>query len=166
MPPESTSRECFSPQREADAIQRFFGRPVYLSLTIGIPFCIFKLLFGIVALRLGIAGNQDLAVFGTIIIIWATSDLLMNFGRSFSDLAHIAPRFEYCTIAQLGRVFEKPMIFLAVDTLITFGIICAMLWSGWIARLDRPELFLWYTATSLNLISLSLVALYNEIRNR
>jgi hypothetical protein len=166
MPPKSAPGECTASPKEADAIQRFFGRPVFLSLTIGIPFCLFKLLFGSVALQLGNEGNLTLAVFGTVIIVWATADLLMNIGRSLSDLFHVEPRFEYCTIAQLGRVFKRPMIFLAVDTLITFSIICMMLWSGWITRLDHRGIFLWYTATTLNLISLSLVALYNEIRNR
>lgn len=165
MSPESSRTDCIVSHREMDAIQRFFGRPVYLSLTIGIPFCIFKLLFGLVALRIGMAGDKGLTTFGTVIIIWATADLLMNVGRSLSDLAHRGPRFEYCTIAQLGRIFNKPLIFLAVDTLITFSIICSMLWLGWITRLTYPELVLWYTATTLNLISLSLVALYNEIRN-
>ena len=165
MSSEPASRKYCVSYREVDAIQRFFSRPVYLSLTIGIPFCIFKLLFGLVALRLGAAGDYGFTVFGTIIITWATADLLMNFGRSLSDLAHQEPRFEYCTIAQLGRIFNKSLIFLAVDTLITFSIICSMLWFGWITRLNYPELILWYTATTLNLISLSLVALYNEIRN-
>ncbi len=151
--------------READAIQRFFSRPVYLSLTIGIPFCIFKLLFGITAFRLGTEGNTTLFFFGGAVVVWATADLFMNISRSLLDLAHREPRFEFCTIAQLGRIFNKPLLFLAVDTLITFSIICAMLWLGWITRLDRAELVLWYTATTANLISLSLVILYNEIRN-
>jgi len=57
------------------------------------------------------------------------------------------------------------MVFLAIDTLLTFTIICVMLWSGWIATLTTFESYLWYGATTLNLISLSLVALYNEIRS-
>ena len=57
------------------------------------------------------------------------------------------------------------MAFLAFDTLLTFTIICTMLWSGWITLLKGLELHLWYAATTLNLISLSLVVLYNEIRN-
>ena len=39
-----------------------------------------------------------------------------------------------------------------------------MLWSGWITRLSNVEAYLWYGATTLNLISLSAVSLYNEIR--
>jgi len=151
--------------READAIQRFFTRPVFLSLTIGIPFCIFKLLFGITAFRLGTEGDTGLLFFGGIVVVWATADLFMNISRSLFDLAHKKPLSEFCTIAQLGRIFNKPLVFLAVDTLITFSIICAMLWLGWITLLDRAEMVLWYLATTANLISLSLVILYNEIRN-
>jgi hypothetical protein len=40
---------------------------------------------------------------------------------------------------------------------------CLMLWSGWIAILSPVEIPLWYTATTLNLVSLSVVSLYNEI---
>lgn len=152
-------------EQDSDAIQRFFRRPVFLSLTIGIPFCIFKLLFGLVAYRLGGEGDGGLAFLEGIILIWATADLMMNTGRSFFDLAHRNARFEYCTIAQLGRIFNKPLLFLALDTLVTFSIICAMLWLGWITKLSPPEIFLWYLATTMNLISLSLVALYNEMRN-
>jgi hypothetical protein len=165
MSPEPAGAKTCTAAREADAIQRFFARPVYLSLTIGIPFCIFKLLFGLVAFRLGTAGDTGLLVFGGAVVVWATADLFMNIGRSLLDLAHREPRFEFCTIAQLGRIFNKPLIFLAADTLITFSIICAMLWLGWITRLNQPELALWYMATTANLISLSLVVLYNEIRN-
>jgi len=39
-----------------------------------------------------------------------------------------------------------------------------MLWSGWIATLSPYELVLWYIATTLNLVSLSVVSLYNEMR--
>jgi hypothetical protein len=40
-----------------------------------------------------------------------------------------------------------------------------MLWSGWIATLSSVEILFWYAATTLNLVSLSVVSLYNEIRN-
>ena len=144
-----------------DAIQRFFIRPFFLSLTIGIPFCVFKLLFGVTAYR---TGNPALIIFGGIVIAWACIDLLMNTGRSVYDLAGRSAPFEYCSIAQIGRLVHRPLVFLAIDTLLSFTIICLMLWSGWITRLSQWELYLWYGATTLNLISLSLVSLYNEIR--
>lgn len=146
-----------------DAVQVFFQRPLFLSLTIGIPFCIFKLLFGLVAEHVGAVANPVLAPVGRLIILWAGADLLMNGGRILFDVSGQEAGFEYCTIAQLGRLFHKPLVFLGVDTLLTFGIICTMLWSGWISHLDRVGSYLWYAATTLNLISLSLVSLYHEI---
>ncbi|HNQ26226.1 MAG: hypothetical protein KA091_02290 [Methanoregulaceae archaeon] len=148
-------------EQRYDALQRFFIRPFFLSLTIGIPFCIFKLLFGLTAYRTGV---RWLVIFGGIVIVWACLDILMNTGRSLLDLAGRNAPFEYCMIAQIGRLVHRPMVFLAVDTLLSFVIICLMLWSGWITRLSQNELYLWYGATTLNLISLSLVSLYNEVR--
>ncbi len=159
MPADPSPRK-----QQSDALQRLFSRPSFLSLTIGIPFCAFKLIFGLSALRAGTPGMPALAAFGGIVIAWALADLAMNTGRSVYDLAGRVSPFEYCTIAQLGRLLGRPDVFLAVDTLLSFAIICLMLWSGWIARLPPAESFLWYGATTLNLISLSIVSLYNEIR--
>ena len=150
--------------RESDAIQRFFLRPFFLSLTIGVPFCIYKMIFGISILRAGAAGGAVFAVAGWLIICWAFADLLMNTAYSLQDLLHLPVRFECCTLAQIGHLFSRPMVFLALDTLLSFSIVCLMLWSGWVATLSPYELVLWYVATTLNLVSLSVVSLYNEIR--
>lgn len=151
-------------ERESDLIQHFFRRPLFLSLTIGIPFCTFKLLFGVTAVRVGPDTHPFLVAFGWIVILWAGMDLLMNAGRAILDLMNKPVSFEYCTIAQLGRIFRMPLVFLAIDTMLSFVIICVMLWSGWITRLTPFESALWYAATTLNLISLSLVSLYNEVK--
>jgi hypothetical protein len=153
--------ESRSTLKDYDAIQRFFIRPFFLSLTIGIPFCIYKLLFGMTALRTGTPG---FVMLGAVVIAWACLDLLMNTGRSVFDLSGRPAPFEYCSIAQIGRFVHRPLVFLGIDTLLSFVIICLMLWSGWITRLSPGESALWYGATTLNLISLSLVSLYNEIK--
>jgi hypothetical protein len=150
--------------KNTDLLQRFFTRPLFLSLTIGIPFCIFKLLFGISAVRIGSGTSVLLSGGGWFIIVWSLADLVMNLGREVCDLMDRPAPFEYCTIAQVGRFFDAPLAFLAFDTLLTFTIVCTMLWSGWIARLGSTETLLWYAATTLNLISLSVVILYNELR--
>jgi len=165
MNPDTSETEKYRCEREADRIQRFFRRPFFLSLTIGIPFCTYKLLLGITAVRIGSAGNLPLLCLGWLITGWAGLDLLMNLSRVVSDLIHQPDRFEYCSIAQLGRFFRAPMAFLAIDTLLSFAIICFMLWSGWIGTLTPVESVLWYAATTLNLISLSLVSLYNEFHS-
>ena len=152
------------PPEKTDPLQRFFVRPFFLSLTIGIPFCIFKLIFGLMAIREKTPGFPFFPALGGLVVIWALADLLMNSGRSLLDLLHRQAGFEYCTIAQLGQIAGRPAVFLAIDTLISFSIICTMLWTGWIAQMSPVESVLWYAATTMNLISLSLVSLYNEIR--
>ena len=150
--------------RESNTIQRFFLRPFFLSLTIGVPFCIYKMIFGISILRAGAAGGGLFTAAGWLIIIWAVADLFMNSVYSLQDLLHLKARFECCMLAQMGRFFSRPMVFLALDTLLSFSIVCLMLWSGWIATLSPVESVLWYAGTTLNLVSLSVVSLYNEIR--
>jgi hypothetical protein len=149
-------------RQESDRIRTFFIRPFFLSVTIGIPFCTYKYLFGIGAIRAGGPGTL-LEIFGGIVIAWAALDFGMNAGRAMLDLAGREAPFEYCTLAQAGRIARMPMVFLAIDTLLSFSIICFMLWSGWITLLGPFEASLWAGATTLNLLSLSIVSLYNEI---
>jgi len=156
-----TQAETVTTPQHCNRLQRLFSRPFFLSLTIGIPFCAFKLIFGLSALR---SGTVPLTIFGWSVDAWALADLAMNIGRSVYDLAGWAAPFEYCTIAQVGRALGRPTVFLALDTLLSFTIICVMLWSGWIAQLPAGEAYIWYGATTLNLISLSVVSLYNELR--
>lgn len=151
-----------SPPAHDDRILRFFQSPLFLSLTIGIPFCLYKFIFGSLAIRNGMDGEQPLIFLGWLIIAWAALDLTMNIARAGLDFSGRGNAIEYCTIAQIGRHFHAQGAFLAFDTLLSFSIICVMLWSGWITRLTPVESFLWYTATTLNLISLSLVILYDE----
>jgi len=164
MSPETDNHENYPSKKNVDVIGRFFERPFFLSFTIGIPFCVFKLLFGATAIQIGKPDDIFLLIFGGIVVLWALTDLMMNIGRSALDLLDRPAPFEFCIIAQAGRVFHKPRVFLAIDTLLTFGIICAMLWSGWITKLTSFEAYVWYAATTLNLISLSLVAIYHEMQ--
>lgn len=143
----------------------FFLTPTFQALTIGVPFCVFKLLFGMLALRTG-ATSASLSAFGWLVIAWASADLLMNLARVFFHLTGRAAPMEYCTIAQAGRLFKRPRLFLAIDTLISFSIICFVLWSDWIVRLSLEESYLWYAATTLNLISISVVNIWIELRRK
>ena len=152
-----------APGREM-TLESFFSTPTFQALTIGVPFCIFKLLFGLLALRAADQGSAALTAFGWLIVVWAATDLSMNLARVFFHLSGKASPVEYCAIAQAGRLFGRPRLFLAIDTLISFSIICFVLWSGWIVRLARVESYLWYAATTLNLISISVVNIWIEFR--
>jgi hypothetical protein len=142
----------------------FFKTPAFQALTIGVPFCVFKLLFGILSIRAGTMQQSSLVIFGWLIILWASVDLVMNVVRVTFGKVGREYSIEFCTIAQLGRLFGKSNVFLAIDTMITFFIICFALWSGWIKLLTITESYLWYAATTLNLISISIVNLWLELQ--
>ena len=105
------------------------------------------------SIRISVGQSSFLLYFGWLIIAWASVDL----ARVFYHLSGRESPFEYCTIAQAGRIFGKPKLLLTIDTFLSFSIICFVLWSGWIKDLVTAESYLWYTATTLNLISISLV---------
>jgi hypothetical protein len=142
----------------------FLQSPTFQALTIGVPFCIFKLLFGIQLIRVGAGQSSILVALGWLVIGWATVDLIMNLSRVFFDLSGRDSPMEYCTIAQAGRFLSRPRLFLAIDTFLSFSIICIALWSGWIRYLGTIESYLWYAATTLNLISISLVNIWLELK--
>ncbi len=137
-----------------------FQSPSFQALTIGVPFCAFKLLFGLLAIR------ASLPAPGYAIILWASADLVTNFARVFYDMAGRESPVEYCTIAQAGRIFGRPRLFLAIDTFLSFSIICLVLWSGWIKLLTASESYIWYAATTLNLISISIVNIWLEMKRK
>ncbi len=146
--------------------ESLFQSPTFQALTVGVPFCIFKLLFGMPIIRAGTGQSSILIAFGWLIIVWAFVDLIMNLARAFFDLSGRESPVEYCTIALAGRLFARPRLFLAIDTFLSFSIICIALWSGWIRYLSTIESYLWYAATTLNLISISLVNIWLELKRK
>ena len=144
--------------------ENFFQTPTFQALSIGFPFCVFKLLFGLLIIRTGAENIQ--VIFGWLVILWASVDLLMNFARALLHLAGRKSPIEYCTIAQIGRFFRRPRFFLAIDTFLSFSIISFVLWSGWIKLLIRNESYLWYAATTLNLMGISIMNLWLEYRRK
>ena len=147
--------------------ESFFMSPAFQALTIGVPFCTYKMLFGLLAGRIGLEQSNDLLFdLSWLILAWALIDLIMNLTRVVYFLAARPSPIEYCIIAQFGRLFHSPKLFLAVDTLVSFSIICFVLWSGWIAHLRPAESCLWNAATTLNLISISFVNIWMELRRK
>jgi hypothetical protein len=143
---------------------RWYQTSLFLAITIGVPFCIFKYLFGILTVRVGMGSNSHFLICcGWLVMVWAAIDLLMNLARILFDIMGRRPGIEFCLVAQVGRIFKCSSLFLAIDTLLSFSIICFVLWSGWIKHLVLYESYLWYAATTLNLISLSLVNIISEL---
>ena len=159
-------------KREKDSMHKasqkiedsFFQTPTFQALTIGFPFCIFKLLFGLLIIRTGAEITQVIS--GWFVILWASTDLVMNFIRALLHIMGRESPIEYCTIAQIGRAFKRPRFFLAIDTFLSFSIISFVLWSGWIKLLIPNESYLWYAATTLNLMGISIMNLWLEYRRK
>jgi cation transport ATPase len=150
-------------QRVGKIGDSIFLSPTFQALTIGVPFCVFKLIFGLLALRLSMS-SVSFRVLAWLVIAWALTDLIMNLARVYFHFSGREAPIEYCTIAQAGRLLKRPGLFLAIDTLLSFSIICFVLWSGWITLLGRQETYFWYAATTLNLISVSVVNIWIELR--
>jgi len=147
--------------------ESFFTTPAFQALTIGLPFSAFKMLFGLLCWRVGLAhASSPLFILGVMIMAWAAIDLFMNLARVFFQLVGRASPIEYCIIAQAGRLIGRPKLFLAIDTLASFSIICIVLWSGWISSLSPLEARIWIAATTLNLISVAFVNVWMELRRR
>ena len=51
MVSETSGNNDRTSESDVGVMQKFFQRPFFLSCTIGIPFCLFKLLFGVAAIR-------------------------------------------------------------------------------------------------------------------
>ncbi len=149
--------------KPATTRKSIFLSPVFLSITIGAPFCVFKYLFGVLTLRQGELGQHHvLSLVGGMVMVWAGIDLVLNVLRSAFTLLGRKTAIQFCLIAQTGALFRRPTLFLALDTLLSFVIICFVLWSGWIVRLKPCESYLWYAATTVNLISLAVVNVWTE----
>ena len=144
----------------------FYLSTRFLVLTIGIPFCVFKLLFGLLFLKVG-HGNHFFIhiVVGWAIVLWSSIDLGMNVIRLSLDFFHKKPLIEFCLLAQVGKIFNRQSLFLTLDTLLSFSIICLTLWTGWIKLLTPAEAYFWYGATTVNLISLGIINVWQEIKH-
>lgn len=137
---------------------RVFRTSVFLSLTIGVPFCVFKFLFGLLAYQNGYILS------GAAVVLWSVTDLFMNFVCIAKELLRASkPDIEFCFLAQLGRKIGKASLLLTVDTFLSFTIICFVLWSGWIKDLSEWGAYMWYGATTINLMSLAMVNVFIEV---
>lgn len=143
----------------------FFQTSSFLALVIGIPFCTFKYLFGALVIRHGLQSHHDsVIILGWLVVGWAGVDVVMNLMRIYLNLQRRETAIEFCLIAQLGRLIKRPSLFLTIDTFLSFGIICLVLWSGWIRDLRPYETYMWYAATTVNLMGLALMNILTEFR--
>jgi hypothetical protein len=133
---------------------------VFLALTIGFPFCIFKVVCGRVAV------DSGHAIIGYALCLWGVIDFLLNLVRLIQGFSAKEKRVQFCLLAVIGELFNHGTLFLAIDTFLAFSIICVVLWTGWIAKLTELELKLWLTATTVNLLSVGLVQIWCAYKDK
>lgn len=138
-------------------MRKFDKTSFFLALTIGYPFATFKILLGVLLLR-----NEFSIAYAA--LGWGIIDILMNSSRIFLSFFPEKEKCEFCILAQIGRFFGLQKVFLSIDTLMAFSIICYVLWSGWITHLKGWEMFFWLTATTINLLSVAIVQIWWEIK--
>jgi len=138
--------------------KRFQAASLFAIITIGIPFCIYKFLFGVLVIR-----NHQ-TIMGWLIIIFTLSDIAINLSRFFYILAGRRLPLAPCTLAQIGRIFNLESLFTAIDKVLAFSIICFILWSGWVSLFSPLERIIWLVGTTINFVSLSVIAILTEIQ--
>ena len=88
--------------------ESFFTTPAFQALTIGLPFCAFKMLFGLLCWRVaGAQASSPLFILGAMIMAWAAIDLSMNLARIAFHLGGRASPIEYCIIEQTDIVANR-----------------------------------------------------------
>ena len=135
-------------------VQKAEIRTIFLVLTIGYPFCVFKALCGRVAID---SGHE---VIGFALLFWGLVDFVLNSSELALAVLHRERKRIYCLLAAIGSLFGKTRLFLEIDTFLAFSIICVVLWSGWITKLAKWELNLWIAATTVNLLSVAIVQIW------
>jgi hypothetical protein len=133
---------------------------LFLALTIGFPFCIFKVLCGRVAF------DSGHSIIGGLLCLWGAVDFLFNLVRLIQGFMGVKRKIQFCLLAVIGGIFNHAPLFLAIDTLLAFSIICLVLWTGWIQKLTSLELKFWLAATTINLLSVGVVQIGFAFKNR
>lgn len=132
-------------------------------VTVGLPFCAFKLLTGLVLREIPLVG-----ALGWALLALGAIDLILN-GVGFVSLAVRRRRaFGVCTtdllVRAMGRGQRRPDVGLALDVLLSFVLVAVMIGFGWLARLPAPLLGVWNVAVIFNVLGAGVGRLWSALR--
>lgn len=117
-------------------------------ITVGFPFCAFKLLTGQMAI-----GTAPLAPLGYALLVLGAVDLVLN---SINLVSLVAVRRRVCSacLAELvlRRLGQRTEIGLAVDMFLSFALVAAVVGLGLIPRIHASALWLWNLGVVLNVM--------------
>ena len=130
-------------------------------LTIGLPFCTFKMISGIHL-------NQSW------LLALGAADLMINLVNLISLVTLKRRIFDSCTLSFMVRMLKKPSNELrfkwqdlgsALDVFLSFVLVASMIGFGFLSKLSAQEISLWNMSVILNVIGAGYGRLSGSILN-
>lgn len=135
-------------------------RRLWAALLTGIPFGVFKI-------GGGLAAAHDIHwSIGACFVLLGVADVVLNLGAVASPR-----RVSYCLLSNIGRRLDgskggtMERLLLAVDTLLSFGIVSSMIWTGRIGSLPHPMVKVWELAVIANILGVGLDRVWQSWRD-
>lgn len=134
--------------------------------TVGIPFCVFKLLLGGV-----LAAMPAWRALGVAIVALGMIDLVLNAANFTLTLVGRESPVPVCTAQWLvdrARHRRQPWreLGLSVDAMLSFTLVASMIGFGLLARLSRADLGTWNVCVVLNVLGAGLGRLAETVLER
>lgn len=125
------------------------------------PFCVFKLLTGLIALR-----SSTLAPLGYVLLALGSVDLLLNAANLVTLLATGKRVGAVCLSDVLLRRFSSgdSELGLAVDVFLSFGLVAIVIGFGLLLRIPAWALPIWNIAVVLNVLGAGVGRLFVAVR--
>ena len=134
-------------------------------VTVGLPFCVFKALGGVL---LDASGQRAAAL---ILVTWAAADFVFNLWN-LGGLLFVRRRIVgTCTLAALGgartggRHSRGAELGTALDVLVSFVLVACVVGLGFIPRFTPEALRLWNGAVVLNVLGAGLARFAGALRS-
>lgn len=127
-------------------------------VTVGLPFCVFKLLTGLIAIE------TVLAPVGYVLLALGTADVVLNL-LNFGALLVARRRVGAVCVADLAlRKYRARGLGLAVDVFVSFALVAVVVGAGLIARVPAWALPLWNFSVVLNVLGAGVGRLASALR--
>ncbi len=162
--PTASASGTIRPLSAAPTSPRPWLLPAVEIVTIGLPFCAFKVLTGLVLLEHGAApAGYALIALGAIDLALNLVNLgtLLGLRRAVSGVC-----LSDVVMRRLGRSGARPDLGLALDALLSFGLVAIVIGFGLLRHLPRWGLVTWNVAVILNVIGAGLSRLWAALRAR
>ncbi|NVB79137.1 MAG: hypothetical protein HOV81_12120 [Kofleriaceae bacterium] len=146
-----------APSTVASSLQRWI-LPSAEILTVGIPFCAFKLLTGHIAL------GSPFAPLGYALLALGSIDLVLNLVNLVALLAMRRRISAVCLTEAALRRRGSDDIGLALDVFLSFGLVALVVGCGLLLRLPAWALPIWNIAVVLNVLGAGVGRLFDAVR--